>query len=105
MNRERSGIERIGIGFRKGRGSRRASWTINANTDGHAGVLYSSRRRRGMRLSSILGELLSAARFDVQMQFGARFIQRRRTLRVDEDGLPIEKKMRRNVNTQSKGNR
>jgi len=76
---------------------------INSHADGHAGVLYSPRRRRGIRLNSALHELLSKIDFDVQMQLGVRFIRRRRTLKVDEDGLPLDKKMRRNLSIERKG--
>jgi len=72
-------------------------WKALNGDDSHAAISYSS-RRKGMRLKDALAELLDDSNFDVQMQFGARHIRRRRTLRVDEDGLPLDKKLRRNLN-------
>lgn len=70
---------------------------INRDPDSHAGAFYSSRRRKGIRLKRALEELLNDAMCDVQIQFGPRHIQRRRTLKVDEDGLPLDKKMLRTL--------
>jgi len=64
--------------------------------DAHGGILYSS-RRRGMHLKSTLREVFQGGTFSVEMQFGARFIQRRRKLMVDEDSFPVDKKLRRMI--------
>jgi len=70
--------------------------SINGHLAAHGGSLFSSRRRRGARLSSVLYESLNETKFDVLTQFGARLIKRRRTLEVDEDGFPLGRKTHRN---------
>ena len=44
-----------------------------------------------------MGEVLGGRKFSVEMQFGARFIQRRRKLKVDEEGFPVDKKLQRMI--------
>lgn len=64
--------------------------------DAHGGILYSS-RRKWMHLKPTLHEVLRDRKFSVEMQFGARFIQRRRKFRVDEEGFPVDKKLQRMI--------
>jgi hypothetical protein len=64
--------------------------------DAHGGVLYSA-RRKGICLKTKMREALRDNKFSVEMQFGARLIQRRRKLKVDEEGFPVDKKLQRMI--------